>query len=159
MRSRVPIWIEMSDRQHTLEGAACGAAVHAKSVPPTAACCWLGGLDSNQHLRDQKPAVLPLDDRPTTGTPNMVGAAGFEPATPCPPDKCANQAAPRSATIVRAGYTAEGCRQGDATLSAPTREITWDARQLEGIDPRTCRLNPVEMRALGRSGHSQCPVA
>ena len=27
----------------------------------------------------------------------MVGAAGFEPATPSPPDWCANQTAPRSA--------------------------------------------------------------
>lgn len=26
----------------------------------------------------------------------MVGAAGFEPATPGPPDRCANRAAPRS---------------------------------------------------------------
>src|SRR6185295_8219550 len=25
----------------------------------------------------------------------LVGAAGFEPTTPCPPDKCANRAAPR----------------------------------------------------------------
>ncbi len=25
----------------------------------------------------------------------VVGATGFEPATPCPPDRCANQAAPR----------------------------------------------------------------
>ena len=65
-----------------------------------------------------KPAVLPLDDRPTTGTPNMVGAAGFEPATPCPPDKCANQAAPRSATLVRAGYTEEGRRQDEVPRSA-----------------------------------------
>src|SRR6185437_9853563 len=28
----------------------------------------------------------------------VVGATGFEPATPCPPDRCANQAAPRPAT-------------------------------------------------------------
>src|SRR5262245_18596638 len=27
--------------------------------------------------------------------PAFVGATGFEPATPCPPDRCANQAAPR----------------------------------------------------------------
>src|SRR6266508_2648504 len=27
--------------------------------------------------------------------PILVGATGFEPATPCPPDRCANQAAPR----------------------------------------------------------------
>ena len=31
----------------------------------------------------------------------MVGAAGFEPTTPSPPDWCANQAAPRSDTKIR----------------------------------------------------------
>ena len=30
----------------------------------------------------------------------FVGATGFEPATPCPPDRCANQAAPRPATLL-----------------------------------------------------------
>jgi hypothetical protein len=30
----------------------------------------------------------------------MVGAAGFEPTTPSPPDWCANQAAPRSDTKI-----------------------------------------------------------
>jgi hypothetical protein len=33
---------------------------------------------------------------------SLVGAAGFEPTTPSPPDWCANQAAPRSVPVLTA---------------------------------------------------------
>src|ERR1700761_9500804 len=41
----------------------------------------------------------------------MVGAAGFEPTTPSPPDWCANQAAPRSDIDLSGAFGPEGVRK------------------------------------------------
>ncbi len=41
---------------------------------------------------DLEPALKPLREAMIRGR-KMVGVAGFEPTTPCPPDKCANRAA------------------------------------------------------------------
>ena len=53
----------------------------------------------------------------------MVGAAGFEPTTPSPPDWCANQAAPRS-DLVFEGFDPGGERR--RTIVAPPAPATGD---------------------------------
>ena len=47
--------------------------------------------------RDRRRVEIEVTGGGTAGPlPSLfVGATGFEPATPCPPDRCANQAAPR----------------------------------------------------------------
>src|SRR3954452_11845788 len=45
----------------------------------------------------------------------FVGLTGFEPATPCPPDKCANQAALQPVLIFGRASLPEGCA-GPSTL-------------------------------------------
>src|SRR6478672_5550653 len=59
----------------------------------------------------------------------LVGAAGFEPTTPSPPDWCANQAAPRSDTVFLRAYTS-GARNIAATpfASKPIGEKPQFAR-------------------------------
>ena len=37
--------------------------------------------------------AAPFKIKPLNSRRRMVGVAGFEPTTPCPPDKCANRAA------------------------------------------------------------------
>src|SRR5215469_14746 len=52
----------------------------------------------------------------------MVGAAGFEPTTPSPPDWCANQAAPRS-DFDLLGLTPQGVRKAaDYSQRPPARQ-------------------------------------
>jgi hypothetical protein len=50
----------------------------------------------------------------------MVGVAGFEPTTPCPPDKCANRAALHSdcAVLIECGAGAGNGRSTDFSLAA-----------------------------------------
>ena len=48
----------------------------------------------------------------------LVGAAGFEPATPSPPDWCANQAAPRSDRISLCPYLLLRSTSYDAVTGA-----------------------------------------
>ena len=58
----------------------------------------------------------------------MVGARGFEPPTPCPPDKCANRAALRSDTpwgdvpVGKIGLSRKPERESGTRIGLPAGE-------------------------------------
>src|SRR6185312_9045768 len=51
----------------------------------------------------------------------LVGAAGFEPTTPSPPDWCANQAAPRSDYSMMGRMGPGGTRRRRTIVAGPRR--------------------------------------
>src|SRR6476660_3389141 len=85
----------------------------------------------------------------------MVGAAGFEPTTPSPPDWCANRAAPRPDRSARTiGTPLPQCnlgRSGNA-ISAPDRPADHEdnrGQSTAGVDQR---VSLKELHDIERGG-------
>src|ERR1700743_1628238 len=62
---------------------------------------------------------------------DLVGAAGFEPTTPSPPDWCANQGAPRSRTTGGEPYKRPSRPPQNQNISDPMKLATWNVNSIK----------------------------
>ena len=75
----------------------------------------------------------------------MVGVAGFEPTTPCPPDKCANRAALHSDW--RSYRCEASSAQPKGALICSLRSGFFDTRQVQQQSPSICGVARRSIRA------------
>src|SRR5829696_7928603 len=112
---------------------------------------------------DRLVSLMPwsVDHRPTSRARlarrrgwEVVGTAGFEPATPSPPDWCANQAAPRPERGLESPKRASGYHGHPRRPPARSRPPSGPGRPLPGPDPD----HQPHRRALEPEGAPQVPL-